>query len=214
MVGGGGRVSHLVIPEPPIDYPSFLCLSGRPVKSGGVTQTNRSVFQSVRSREYLSRDCSDSAVSSAGHLDVKRATGRCVILRTKNSLVWSKLATESARKTEFWFRFGRHTHWWPAAGVLWQESILSFVASRRGRSGPCLFLFLFVLFFALRLRGEADRGPCLAPAGPLGGRQRRELGRALSNRTTDCCQHPTNDELRYGENQHRRSERSRFEGHK
>ena len=109
VVGGGGRVSHLVIPEPPIDYPSFLCLSGRPVKSGGVTQTNRSVFQSVRSREYLSRDCSDSAVSSAGHLDVKRATGRRVILRTKNSLVWSKLATESARKTEFWFRFGRHT---------------------------------------------------------------------------------------------------------
>ena len=133
--GGGGRVSHLVIPEPAIDYPSFLCLSARPVKSGGVTQTNRSVFQSVRSREYLSRDCSDSAVSSAGHLDVKRATGRRVILRTKNSLVWSKLATESARKTEFWFRFGRHTHWWPAAGVLWQESILSFVASRRGRSG-------------------------------------------------------------------------------
>ena len=114
VVGGGGRVSHLVIPEPAIDYPSFLCLSGRPVKSGGVTQTNRSVFQSVRSREYLSRDCSDSAVSSAGHLDVKRATGRRVILRTKNSLVWSKLATESARKTEFWFRFGRHTlRWWP-----------------------------------------------------------------------------------------------------
>ena len=189
MVGGGGRVSHLVIPEPPIDYPSFLCLSGRPVKSGGVTQTNRSVFQSVRSREYLSRDCSDSAVSSAGHLDVKRATGRCVILRTKNSLVWSKLATESARKTEFWFRFGRHT-----LVACWR----CFVAGEHFELGGF----------------EEDRGPCLAPAGPLGGRHRRELGRALSNRTTDCCQHPTNDELRCGENQHRRSERSRFEGHK
>ena len=54
VVGGGGRVSHLVIPEPAIDYPSFLCLSARPVKSAGVTQTNRSVFQSVLSREYLS----------------------------------------------------------------------------------------------------------------------------------------------------------------
>ena len=53
VVGGGGRVSHLVIPEPAIDYPSFLCLSGRAVKSAGVTQTKRSVFQSVLSREYL-----------------------------------------------------------------------------------------------------------------------------------------------------------------
>ena len=160
MVGGGGRVSHLVIPEPPIDYPSFLCLSGRPVKSGGVTQTNRSVFQSVRSREYLSRDCSDSAVSSAGHLDVKRATGRRVILRTKNSLVWSKLATESARKTEFWFRFGRHTlvACWrcfvagehfelcgfeerPIGALLvfvFVCFVFCFAASRRGRSGALL----------------------------------------------------------------------------
>ena len=92
VVGGGGRVSHLVIPEPAIDYPSFLCLSARPVKSAGVTQTNRSVFQSVLSREYLSasivrRPClgiEDQPLAlfsfAAGH--VKRATGH-MILGTK-----------------------------------------------------------------------------------------------------------------------------------
>ena len=123
VVGGGGRVSHLVIPEPAIDYPSFLCLSAQPVKSAGVTQTNRSVFQSVLSREYLSasivrRPCLGIeeqplalfCSSPAGR--VRRAAGH-LILRTKNSLVRSNLASNgvllAAERQNFGFGLA---DWW------------------------------------------------------------------------------------------------------
>ena len=128
VVGGGGRVSHLVIPEPAIDYPSFLCLSARPVKSAGVTQTNRSVFQSVLSREYLSasivrRPCLGIeeqplalfCSSPAGR--VRRAAGH-LILRTKKThwfgRIWQATVCCLLLKDRILVSV------WPTGGVLWQ----------------------------------------------------------------------------------------------